>query len=65
MITCCKDCANRRAGCHADCERYAAWKAEQEAAKAVKDKIKKDNTDYALYAVALRHRIKTGRFRKR
>ena len=36
----CKDCADRRPAtkdtpsCHADCERYAAWKSEHEAGRA-------------------------------
>lgn len=29
-ITPCKDCAERHAGCHAECEKYAAWKKESE-----------------------------------
>lgn len=27
----CKDCPERRLGCHADCKDYLKWKAEHEA----------------------------------
>ena len=27
-ISPCKDCTDRYVGCHADCEKYLAWKAE-------------------------------------
>ena len=29
----CKNCEERHQGCHAGCERYAAWKAEYDARK--------------------------------
>ena len=28
----CKDCADRHAGCHAECEKYLSWKADHIAA---------------------------------
>lgn len=30
MKRCCKDCEDRHAGCHSDCERYARYKAISE-----------------------------------
>lgn len=64
MITCCRNCDERRAGCHADCERYAEQKAEHEAARLGKSKIKESELDAIRYARDLKTRIHTGRFRK-
>ena len=38
----CKDCENREIGCHGNCEKYKAWKAElQEMKKQIgKEKMK-------------------------
>jgi hypothetical protein len=29
-MSCCKDCADRRIGCHSRCERYKAFRKERE-----------------------------------
>lgn len=33
LITSCKDCAERRVGCHSECERYLKQKSESEATR--------------------------------
>lgn len=65
MITCCRNCKERRAGCHADCERYAEQKAEHEAARLGKNKIKESEFDAISYGRDLKARIQKGGFRKR
>lgn len=34
----CRDCVDRKVGCHAECERYAAYKAELRAEREAKRK---------------------------
>ena len=33
----CKDCTDRKHGCHAGCEKYCTWKQEYQEAKKVYD----------------------------
>ena len=60
----CKDCKERNAECHANCKRYADWKAESEAARLNVYHKKQNEVDMAQYLINIKHRIKTGRFRK-
>ena len=40
----CKDCTDRKHGCHAGCEKYCTWKQEyQVAKKTVEDQHDKNN----------------------
>lgn len=40
MICPCKGCADRRAKCHAECQKYKAYRAALDAEAARKDKLK-------------------------
>ena len=40
MICPCRGCADRRELCHAECERYGAWKAYREAGRKKKRDVK-------------------------
>lgn len=42
-VTICKDCQDRTAGCHAECEKYIQDRKEYEAEK---DRINKNKADY-------------------
>lgn len=44
----CKDCKDRHAGCHSECERYQAYAAEREAINAKKREAA--NADGYLFA---------------
>lgn len=46
----CLDCADRHAGCHPNCDRYNAWKAEVEQAKAEIDDKRVSEKIYGSYA---------------
>lgn len=62
MITACKDCAERKVGCHGSCELYARQKLAEERMK----KLKRDelrNKDY--FYGAERSRRLGGRKRKK
>ena len=37
-ISPCKDCQNRKVGCHARCEEYLAWRASLDSVIAEKDR---------------------------
>lgn len=37
-ISPCKDCQNRKIGCHAGCEKYLAWRASLDSVIAEKDR---------------------------
>ena len=40
----CKDCTDRKHGCHAGCEKYCSWKQEYQAEKkAARDQQDKNN----------------------
>lgn len=36
----CKDCPDRKVGCHSQCEKYKAWRAEYDK---LKEKIRQDH----------------------
>ena len=44
----CRDCKDRKEGCHGWCERYKAFVAENERIKAEKKKQKDHFRDYAI-----------------
>lgn len=45
---CVRDCPNRSAGCHATCERRAAWVAKRETEKAQERKKKLKGDSWTL-----------------
>lgn len=48
-ITCCKDCTDRHAGCHATCEKYNQQKTELDAIKAERRKQYEINSGLNAY----------------
>lgn len=60
---CVKDCPNRSATCHAECERYAAFAKEREAVLAQKNKQQSIESRLDGYAVEMA--IKARRRRRR
>ena len=50
----CLDCANRKAGCHASCTGYKAWKAEIDTAN---ETIRKKRMDTELATEQTIHHI--------
>lgn len=38
MSSCCKDCIDRKIGCHSNCSRYAEYKKELDKIKEIKSK---------------------------
>lgn len=51
----CKDCSDRKVGCHSSCENYVGWTKEHD--KVVKERCKQGSVD-----AALRHMRKGRRF---
>ena len=42
----CLGCEDRHEGCHAECEKYKAWKEEHEEQKIFQDRETQTRTDY-------------------
>lgn len=61
MIAPCKGCDHRRVACWAECEDYAAWKAEMDAER--KARLDERDQQIRLNAIARRRR-KQWRWRK-
>ena len=56
MMSPCKGCATRHPTCHADCERYNEWRAEDKRRKEIIQKNKheilaRENSYYARYEI--------------
>ena len=47
--TCCKNCVERHAGCHARCEKYLTWKREHDALK-VRIRLERERDVYTAVA---------------
>lgn len=58
---CCHNCSDRHVGCHADCEAYAAARAELEQAK---QRLNNENEYVAYVAAATREMRKHKRKKK-
>ena len=54
----CNGCTERRAGCHARCERYKAWVEEHEAEKEELRQKKREYHAVATYMKEARERAK-------
>lgn len=50
MITPCKDCKDRHMACHADCDKYRAWKADLDAQRIKCRQNKGQTIEFAEYA---------------
>lgn len=48
-IHCCRDCSERRMGCHGSCERYLAEKAAHEAERERRKQAAVREWDYRCY----------------
>lgn len=48
-IDCCYRCQERRAGCHSDCPRYVAAKAQHEAKAEAQRRARQKEIDYRCY----------------
>ena len=55
MICPCRDCYDRRIGCHSTCEKYIKWSNKK---KAQKQERKRDN-DYINYIRTSREKMKS------
>lgn len=60
MICPCKDCQNRKVGCHGSCEAYKEFQRSREAALAAKQK----DVDANTYCIESRLRNKKARNRQ-
>lgn len=58
MKTPCHGCVSRRAGCHAECERYKAWVEEREVEKEELRRKKREYHAVATYFKEARERAK-------
>lgn len=46
----CKDCADRKVGCHSVCSRYLAWREEHEAEKRERKRYQ-DANSYVITSI--------------
>lgn len=56
-ITCCKDCSDRKSGCHSICPRYQKQSAEL---KAFNERLRKEKND-SMGIYITRHRCFTAK----
>lgn len=57
----CRHCVERHAGCHAGCEQYAAWKAEQTAKKKQVIAEKGSMSEWLEYQKKVKRRVEQRR----
>lgn len=61
IITPCKDCEERYAGCHSKCELYIDWKKVHEAEKKrIDDERNKEIATYNDHRIRVRHFLRKG-----
>ena len=53
----CRDCPDRTAECHADCERYLAYRAECDRMRRERIESSKGLPDYERIAKAIRRKV--------
>lgn len=54
----CKDCSDRHASCHADCDKYKSWRAEYDALKAEAQPKTNAEKNYVDYVCTISRRLK-------
>ena len=61
MITCCRDCEERKMGCHATCEKYIAQQQENAARRDRTNAEKEINGVHIRYLAASKDRYRRNR----
>ena len=62
MGTCCKDCEDRKIGCHGSCDRYKEYRKFYDNVRDIKRK--KKIVDNYVFDSVTKKRLKMGKFKK-